>query len=621
MLRGSIRKQVLGVLLCFALLFAGAFEFLWMPKITQILLESQQDEIANQLDSVMEGVTPFVLSNQYAAVHETLNAVAERNTNWEIISLVRGDGLRIYPVGALGVPSGQHLLSVQSDLIIEGGLWGTISAVVVMDGPVQELRSVLMVFAATSLATILWLFLLVGYLFDKFVTRRLLLLSLAAAKLGRGQYDARLPEAGNNEVGRLVRAFDVMRRQILDNTEKLQAARQEAENALEAKTRFLSSMSHEIRTPLNGIIPVAEMLRQSPLSKDQEKGVQTIQRAGKALLNIVDDILDLNKLQEGKVVLRNDPFCLKDVIEEVADLMRIAASNRGLALATEYNIDHGQILVGDEGRLRQMLLNLVGNAIKFTEHGSVRIVCGKILDTPESMQIFIDVVDTGIGIPEEDQERIFDRFEQAEGGWNRRFEGTGLGLPITKGLVHAMGGDLAVTSVYGQGSTFRLSLTLAKQPAGQQAIPSIGKSMASTALSHGDPNTDLNILLVDDNFINLEIAREMLKKLGHRVTTAENGIDALNLVGTGDFDIVFMDVQMPVMDGLEATRKIRDLSGDVANITVIALTAGVMEENREICSEAGMNDFLTKPLRLEDFQKTIQKWTKSPRGQRDDSAA
>lgn len=613
MFGGSIRKQVVVVLLGFALLFTAALKFVLMPRITDVLLETQQDEITNQLETVLEGITPFVLSNQYAAVHETLHAVADRNTNWQAISLTRGDGLRIYPVGEPDTAQGQELLSVESDLLIEGDLWGTLSAVVVMDGPVRDLQSELLFFGLSALGMILFLFVVGGYLFDLLVTRRLLLLSLAAAKLGRGQFDADLPRAGNNEVGRLVRAFDRMRRQILDNTEKLQAARIEAEDALEAKTRFLSSMSHEIRTPLNGIIPVAELLRESLLTKEQEKNVKTIQSAGKALLSIVDDILDLNKLQEGKIVLREEPFRMSELLYEVVDLLQIAATNRGLTLESEIQIDREQVLIGDVGRLRQMLLNLVGNAIKFTETGGIRITCGKIFESTDEIRAFIDVQDSGIGIPPEDQKRIFDRFEQAEGGLNRRFEGTGLGLPITKGLAEAMGGDLTLKSVYGEGSTFRLSLSLAKAEKGQEAL--LANTLSVSAAGGGEQSsTPLNVLLVDDNFINLEIAGAMLKKLGHCVTSAENGLDALACVESNDFDLVFMDVQMPVMDGLEATRKIREFPGTRASTIIIALTAGVLEENREMCLEAGMDDMLMKPLRIVDFQSMIRKWASQKDG-------
>ncbi|NFV81477.1 ATP-binding protein [Magnetospirillum aberrantis] len=367
----------------------------------------------------------------------------------------------------------------------------------------------------------------------------------------------------------------------------LEEKTREAEAAARAKSNFLAVMSHEIRTPMNGILGMARLMLDETMAPGQRTRLDTLRHSAEALLAILDDILDFSKLEAGRLDFEAIAFAPAPLVNDVAQLMRSRAEEKGLDLVAEVDPDLPPWLRGDPGRLRQVLLNLAGNAVKFTEQGRVTLRMTRIAGADGSPLLECTVTDTGIGLDDEAKARLFQSFAQADASISRRYGGTGLGLAICKRLVEGQGGAIGVESQAGSGSCFWFRLPLVSASA-----PALADHFA--VVSDLPP---LTVLLAEDNAINQMVARGFLQRAGHRVVVANNGVEALDLVRAGSrFDVVLMDMQMPEMDGLEAARAIRALGGTAADLPIIALTANAMRADEERCRAAGMDDFVAKPL-------------------------
>lgn len=580
----------------------------------------------------------FVIDNEgYLIAFEDISRVLKREKPIALEEVKDAiSGKKLHDFEALGVSRGingtrvistyRHLDNLDCSIVVELPAW-------------EAYASVMLVIRLTLVSMLLTLTIavIIGFYLSKRITRPIISLRDAIGKVGMGDLEAAIEIQSRNEIGEVADGFNSMvdnlkkttvsRDQLIEEIiqrEKieidLKEAKQVAEVASEVKSRFLANMSHEIRTPMNAIIGFTELLKRSSLDVTQNAYLASIHESANNLLSIINDILDLSKIEADRLQFEDIEFNFTRLIESVFNMVRSKFLKKYVDLV--YTIDKGTPVdfKGDPTRIRQILINLIGNAIKFTEQG--KIVVNLSLDLTDSHEtcrnsgfrmLRVSVRDTGIGIPDDKKEEIFESFSQADTSTTRHYGGTGLGLAITKAFVEKMGGKIWVDSEYGKGSEFIFLLRLeqVKAVGDVSTDPANLESLNNKNMLMVDNNSEMefkgmNVLIAEDNKINMALIRELFIKFGAITDQAANGKEAVEKLNSNLYDVILMDVHMPVMNGLEATKFIRkEIS---PTIPIIALTASAMQEDRKEALAAGMNDFITKPIDVKLLKNVLRKY-------------
>jgi len=413
-------------------------------------------------------------------------------------------------------------------------------------------------------------------------------------------FDFSFSEDRQDEIGSLMQSFEKLLENIRKTNKDLILSKEQALKLLKIKEAFLANMSHEIRTPMNGILGMAQLLADTPLKTEQKKYLDHITNSANNLLVIINDILDYSKIESGKLEIESAGFDLWKLIDNLRQVLIIKSKEQKINLIFEIDEDTPQYILGDQVRLNQVLTNLLGNAIKFTKKGFVKLKLKPIREKNDMVMIHFQIEDTGIGIPKEKQELVFQSFTQASGSTTREFGGTGLGLAISNQLVNLMGGNIQLESEPGKGSIFSFNLNFKKH----QAIQKEEK-----------PKEKINfegykILLAEDNQTNQIIAKRVLEKVGVTVVIADNGQKAIEALEKEKFDLLLLDLHMPIMGGYETTKEIRNSTKEYSKIPIVALTAAALKGEKEKCIQIGMDDYITKPFVVEKLLKVLSKFLK-----------
>lgn len=630
-------KTILGIALI-ELILLGLL--IWSSQ--RFLSKAQLEALAERATSTAEQFAILaqdaVLSEDLAALHSFADGVMQdldltylRVIGYRQVLLERGDSEALAqpfkPDSASATRSPPDgVFDASADVAAGGMSFGRIEVGVAAakgGAIIQAARERLLIIAVAEIVLVA----LFSFLLGTYLTRALERLRQAADSMAEGGAGVQVPVSGDDEIAATTRAFNRMSERLKSSLDALEQARTEAERAAAsseqasadaqranaAKSRFLAHMSHELRTPLNAVIGILQLSEDWTLPEAQHEQLRVAKQAGQSLLELINNVLDLSKIEAGELSLHQAPTQFQPLLREAADIVRPLAHVKGIDLVLELADGLPAAASLDAVRFRQVLINLMGNAVKFTDAGEVRLRVSRLCSGDGCHRLRFEVIDTGVGIDPARQASLFNEFSQLSEQDGGRRGGTGLGLAISQRIITLMGGEIRIDSRPGAGSRFWFELSLQTLPdielgpdAALQPLPSQGPK--ACAISKDMSREMLPVLLVDDVQTNRLIATAMLTKAGYKVEAASNGAEALEAVCRGPVGSILMDMEMPILNGVETTRRIRALGEPICRVPIIAMTAHAFQDERDRCREAGMDGFISKPIARDELTELLARW-------------